>query len=130
MSRTDGLTLNIGKFRFQKYNAATATSTANFDIESTSSTKWPYGDRAKREQSALPNLMFYYKKKKIFLKFLIGPWSKTGATHYHAKLGLSDSGRAILGLVVCKYLESEAFLIYCVVRPVPCGMNRMNHMNL
>ena len=26
---------------------------------------------------------------------------KTGATHYHVQLGLSDKGRAIKGLVVC-----------------------------
>ncbi len=29
------------------------------------------------------------------------PWSQIGATHYHAKLGLPDKGRAIKGLVVC-----------------------------
>ncbi len=31
------------------------------------------------------------------------PWSqkKTGATHYHAQLGLQDKGRTIKGLVVC-----------------------------
>ena len=30
------------------------------------------------------------------------PWpQKTGATHYHAQLGLPDKGRAIKGLVVC-----------------------------
>ncbi len=30
------------------------------------------------------------------------PWSqKTGATHYHAQLGLPDKSRAIKGLVVC-----------------------------
>ena len=28
-------------------------------------------------------------------------WPKTGATYYHAKLGLPDKGRAIKGLVVC-----------------------------
>ena len=28
-------------------------------------------------------------------------WPKTGATHYHAQLGLPDKGRAIKGLVVC-----------------------------
>ena len=27
--------------------------------------------------------------------------NKTGATHYHAQLGLPDKGRAIKGLVVC-----------------------------
>ena len=29
------------------------------------------------------------------------PWPKTGATKYHAQLGLQDKGRAIKGLVVC-----------------------------
>ena len=30
------------------------------------------------------------------------PWpKKTGATHYHAQLGLPDKGCAIKGLVVC-----------------------------
>ena len=28
------------------------------------------------------------------------PWPKTGATQYHAQLGLPDRGRAIKGLVV------------------------------
>ena len=28
------------------------------------------------------------------------PWPKTGATHYHTQLGLSDKGRAIKELVV------------------------------
>ena len=28
------------------------------------------------------------------------PWPKTGATQYHAQLGLPDKGRAIKGLVV------------------------------
>ena len=28
-------------------------------------------------------------------------WPKTGAIHYHAKLGLSDKGQTINGLVVC-----------------------------
>ncbi len=29
------------------------------------------------------------------------PWPQTGATHYHAQLGLPVKGRAIKGLVVC-----------------------------
>ena len=29
------------------------------------------------------------------------PWPQTGATHYHAKFGLPDKVRAIIGLVVC-----------------------------
>ena len=34
------------------------------------------------------------------------PWPQTGATQYHARLGLPDKGRAIRGLVV---LGSTAF---------------------
>ena len=30
-------------------------------------------------------------------------WPQTGATHYHAQLGLPDKGRAIKGLVVCNW---------------------------
>ena len=29
------------------------------------------------------------------------PWPETGATQYHAQLGLPDKDRAIKGLVVC-----------------------------
>ncbi len=29
------------------------------------------------------------------------PWPKTGATHYHAQLGLPDKSHAFKGLVVC-----------------------------
>ena len=29
------------------------------------------------------------------------PWPKTGATHYHAQLGLQDKGCAIKKLIVC-----------------------------
>jgi len=29
------------------------------------------------------------------------PWPQTGATQYHAQLGLPDKGRAIKGLLVC-----------------------------
>ena len=32
------------------------------------------------------------------------PWPKTGATHYHARLGLLDKGWAVKGLVVCYVL--------------------------
>ena len=35
------------------------------------------------------------------------PWPQTGATHYHAQLGLPDKGRAIKGLVVCKDWDLE-----------------------
>ncbi len=29
------------------------------------------------------------------------PWPKTGATHYHANLGIPDKSLAIKGLFVC-----------------------------
>ncbi len=35
------------------------------------------------------------------------PWPKTGATHYHAQLGLPDKGRAIIVLVVCNSWDLE-----------------------
>ncbi len=35
------------------------------------------------------------------------PWPQTGATHYHAQLGLPDKGRAIKGLVVCNSWDLE-----------------------
>ncbi len=35
------------------------------------------------------------------------PWSQTGATQYHAQLGLSDKGRAIKGLVACNNWDLE-----------------------
>ena len=35
------------------------------------------------------------------------PWPQTGATQYHAQLGLPDKGRAIKGLVVCKSMDLE-----------------------
>ncbi len=35
------------------------------------------------------------------------PWPKTGATQYHAKLGLPDKGHAIKGLVVCNNRDLE-----------------------
>ena len=35
------------------------------------------------------------------------PWPKTGATQYHAQLGLTDQGRAIKGLVVCNNWDLE-----------------------
>ncbi len=34
-------------------------------------------------------------------------WPQTGATLYHAQLGLSDKGRAIKGLVVCNNWDLE-----------------------
>ncbi len=35
------------------------------------------------------------------------PWPKTGATQYHAQLGLPDKGRAIKGLIVCNSKDLE-----------------------
>ncbi len=35
------------------------------------------------------------------------PWLQTGATQYHAQLGLPDKGRAIKGLVVCNEWDLE-----------------------
>ncbi len=35
------------------------------------------------------------------------PWPKTGATQYHAQLGLPDKGRAIKGLVVVNSWDLE-----------------------
>ena len=35
------------------------------------------------------------------------PWPKTGATQYHAQLGLPDKGRAIKGLVICNNRDIE-----------------------
>ena len=39
------------------------------------------------------------------------PWPQTGATHYHAQLGLPDKDRAIKGLVVC-YVVWLGSMIY------------------
>ncbi len=35
------------------------------------------------------------------------PWPKTGATQYHAQLGLPDKGRAIKEFVVCNSWDLE-----------------------
>ena len=35
------------------------------------------------------------------------PWPQTGATQYHAQLGLPDKGRAIKGLLVCNNWDLE-----------------------
>ena len=35
------------------------------------------------------------------------PWPQTGATQYHAQLGLLDKGCAIKGLVVCNSWDLE-----------------------
>ena len=34
-------------------------------------------------------------------------WPQTGATQYHAQLGLSDKGRTFKGLVVCNGWDQE-----------------------
>ena len=39
------------------------------------------------------------------------PWPQTGATHYHAQLGLPDKGRAIKGLIIC-YVVWLVSMIY------------------
>ncbi len=38
------------------------------------------------------------------------PWARTGTTHYYAKLGLPDKGRAIEGLVVCNSWDLEPWV--------------------
>ena len=45
----------------------------------------------------------------LTLIVLVGgmPWPQTGATLYHAQLGLPDKGRAIKGLVVCYNWDLE-----------------------
>ena len=35
------------------------------------------------------------------------PWFQTGATQYHAQLGIPDKGRAIKELVVCNNWDLE-----------------------
>ena len=37
------------------------------------------------------------------------PWLQTGATQYHAQLGLRDKARAIKGLVFCNNWDLEPF---------------------
>ncbi len=39
------------------------------------------------------------------------PEPQTGATQYHAQLGLPDKGRAIKGLVVCNKWDIEPLVI-------------------
>ncbi len=49
------------------------------------------------------------------------PWPQTGATQYHAQLGLPDKGRAIKGLVVCNSIftsdaaEGAVCILHCRV---------------
>ena len=40
------------------------------------------------------------------------PWSKTGATHYHAQLGLPDKDRATKTLVECFVLLDLIPLVF------------------
>ncbi len=40
------------------------------------------------------------------------PWPQTGATQYHAQLGLPDKSRAIKGLVVCNDWDLEPLDLY------------------
>ena len=39
------------------------------------------------------------------------PWPQTGATQYHAQLGLPDKDRAIKGLIVCNNWDLVMVLI-------------------
>ena len=52
------------------------------------------------------------------------PWPQTGATQYHAQLGLPDKGRAIKGLVVYNSWDPEPLdllngLALCRYQPSP-----------
>ncbi len=56
------------------------------------------------------------------------PWLKSGATHYHAQLGLPDKGHAVIGLVVCNIWDVSSFKPAKQSSPtllstVPWGMN-------
>ena len=43
------------------------------------------------------------------------PWPQTGATHYHAHLGLPNKSRTIKGLVVCNNWDLQSFdLLNCL----------------
>ena len=41
----------------------------------------------------------------------IYPWTQTGATHYHAQLGIPDKGRAIKELVSCNSWDIEPLVL-------------------
>ena len=63
------------------------------------------------------------------------PWPKTGATQYHAQLGLSDKGHAIKGLVVSNSWDLEPWDLAKRSGPrllstVPRGMTRMLNTTL
>ncbi len=51
------------------------------------------------------------------------PWPKTGATQYHAQLGLPEKGRAIKGLVI-QSLEPAKRSGPSLLTTVPRGMTR------
>ena len=44
------------------------------------------------------------------------PWPQTGATQYHAQLGLPDKCHAMKELVVCKDLDLESLALGCYQR--------------
>ena len=48
------------------------------------------------------------------------PWPKTGATQYHAQLGLQDKGHAIKGLVVCNSWDLEPLDLLNGMAPLAC----------
>ncbi len=52
---------------------------------------------------------FYCYVRCATLKVGVGgmPWPNTGATHYHAQLGIPKKGHAIKGLVVCNSWDLE-----------------------
>ncbi len=39
------------------------------------------------------------------------PWLQTGATQYHAQLGLLDKGRSIKGMIVCNDWDLEPLVV-------------------
>ncbi len=58
------------------------------------------------------------------------PWPQTGATQYHAQLGLPDKGHAIKELVVCNSWDLEPWDLLKRSGPrllstVPWGMTRI-----
>ena len=53
------------------------------------------------------------------------PWPQTGATQYHAQLGLLDKGRAIIGLVVCNNWDLEPLAL---LNGLALGINRITYI--
>ncbi len=49
----------------------------------------------------------YVRYATLIVRLGCMPWPKTGATQYHAQLGLPDKGRAIKGLIVCNSWDLE-----------------------